>query len=58
MNLYLFTSGLALEENRVVIFSPSLVFIVNVNFYYYQILQIYWLDLLCYLQFEVYHLNF
>ena len=33
MNLYLFTSGLALEENRVVIFSPSLVvFIENVKF--------------------------
>jgi len=32
MNLYLFTSGLALDENRVVIFSPFLVFIVNLKF--------------------------
>ena len=34
MNLYLFTSGLAFDENRVVIFSPSLVLIVNLKFYY------------------------
>jgi hypothetical protein len=31
MNLYLLTSGSALDENRVVIFSPSLVFIVNLK---------------------------
>ena len=58
MNLYLFTSGLALDENKVVIFSPSLVFIVNFKFYYYQILQIYWLDLFVIYNSEVYHLNF
>jgi hypothetical protein len=32
MNLYLFTSGLAFDENSVVIFSSSLVFIVKVKF--------------------------
>ena len=32
MNLYLFTSGFALDENRVVIFSPLLVLIVKVSF--------------------------
>jgi hypothetical protein len=32
MNLYLFTSGLAFDENNVVIFSSSLVFIVNFKF--------------------------
>ena len=31
MNLYLFTSGSALDENKVVIFSPFLVFIVNLK---------------------------